>query len=385
MLLNGTSIHVNKSSLLASITPSALSSTTPPLTIMSSPGGTIAGALILSMAFLLGVPGNLFVIWSIVVRTRRQSVTTLLILNLACADGALMVLTPFFIAYLIKRSWVFGLAMCKAMYYLCCANMYASIFMITLMSLHRVVAVVWPHRVRTITGRRKVARAIAVLWILALALSVPVLVFRETYRMLNGETRMYVHVCDCKHDQPKYAVMQYTMETLLAFILPYSLMLASYLCILHRIRQTRFERRIRTEKLILAIVVTFAVLWLPYHIVNMMQVTEVLKPEYRKIHQIRTALRPFASAMAFVSSCINPILYMFAGKSYMRRAGLAFMARLFDATGRDSSSRKTCRSSQINKVQQEGEAERLRNKETNSTTSGNSSDDIKPTEMQNGN
>lgn len=194
MLLNGTSLHVTRSSLLTTISP------TPPLTILSSTGGTIAGALILSIAFLLGVPGNLFVIWSIVVRTRRHSVTTMLILNLACADGALMALTPFFIIYLIKRSWVFGLAMCKVLYYLCCANMYASIFLIMLMSLHRLVAVVWPQRFGSIAARRKVVWVIVAIWILALTLSVPVLVFRN--RMLNNKT--WTYVCDCKHDPPKY-------------------------------------------------------------------------------------------------------------------------------------------------------------------------------------
>ncbi|KAL0201131.1 hypothetical protein M9458_004318, partial [Cirrhinus mrigala] len=47
------------------------------------------GALILSIVFLLGVPGNLFIIWSILARARKRSVTTLLILNLAFADGFL--------------------------------------------------------------------------------------------------------------------------------------------------------------------------------------------------------------------------------------------------------------------------------------------------------
>lgn len=67
-------------------------------------------------------------------------------------------------------------------------------------------------------------------------------------------------------------VLQYTMEVLLGFIIPYPLIVGSYVCILRRIRQTKFQRRVRSEKLILAIVVTFCVFWLPYHVVNMMQV-----------------------------------------------------------------------------------------------------------------
>lgn len=71
------------------------------------------GALILCLVLLLGLPGNLFIIWSILARARRRSVTTLLILNLAVADGSLMALTPFFVIYLVKKTWIFGNIMCK--------------------------------------------------------------------------------------------------------------------------------------------------------------------------------------------------------------------------------------------------------------------------------
>lgn len=62
------------------------------------------------------------------------------------------------------------------------------------------------------------------------------------------------------------------MEVVLGFLIPYTVIVISYICILRRIRQTKFRRRIRSEKLILAIVVTFCLFWLPYHVVNMVQV-----------------------------------------------------------------------------------------------------------------
>lgn len=66
-------------------------------------------------------------------------------------------------------------------------------------------------------------------------------------------------------------VLQYMLELVLGCFIPYSVILVSYVCILRRIRQTKF-RRIRSEKLILAIVLTFCLLWLPYHIINVVQV-----------------------------------------------------------------------------------------------------------------
>lgn len=65
---------------------------------------------------------------------------------------------------------------------------------------------------------------------------------------------------------------QYAFETVSGFILPYAVIIVSYVLILRRLRQTRFRRKVHSEKLILAIVVMFGLFWLPYHVVNMMQV-----------------------------------------------------------------------------------------------------------------
>lgn len=63
----------------------------------------------------------------------------------------------------------------------------------------------------------------------------------------------------------------------------------------------------------------------------------------------------------------------------MRQAGLAFMARLFEATGRDSSSRKS-----QNQQHEMRKNDGLRDKESESTTSANTSVNVKATGMLNG-
>ncbi|XP_077445663.1 leukotriene B4 receptor 1-like isoform X2 [Stigmatopora argus] len=236
--------------------------------IVDSTAATATGALILAVVFLLGFPGNLFVIWSILARARKQSVTTLLILNLAVADGSLMALTPFFVAYLVMKRWAFGTAMCKVLFYLCLANMYASIHIIAVMSLYRLLAVLRPRGAAAAApGRRAVTWALAGVWALVAAASVPAAVFREV-RVSDRRA-----VCDSFHDEDAHTIIQYTLELVFGFLIPYSVVVVSYVCILRRIRQTKFQRRVRSEKLILAIVVTFCVLWLPYHAVNVAHVS----------------------------------------------------------------------------------------------------------------
>uniref|UniRef100_A0A672M6B0 G-protein coupled receptors family 1 profile domain-containing protein n=1 Tax=Sinocyclocheilus grahami TaxID=75366 RepID=A0A672M6B0_SINGR len=268
--------------------------------------GSITGAVILCLFLPIGVSGNLLIIWSMLAHTRHRSITTLLILNLAFADKFLMFLMPFFIVYLLRRNWIFTLPLCKILLYLCSANMYALIFLITLMSLHRMVAVVWWKHVGVLTDRRVIIRVLIGLWIFALGISVPNSVFWTTFW---SEQEPKFLMCARKHPLPQ-DVSYHCLEVLLGFLMPYGLIISSYMCILCRIRKTRFRRK----TLILVIIITFGLTWLPFHTMNMRR------------QQCN------CSIITFISSCINPVLYTFAGKSYIKREGLAFMARLFEGS-----------------------------------------------------
>lgn len=319
--------------------------------LVSNDFSTTLGALILGLVFLLGVPGNLFIVWSILARIRRHSVTTFLILNLACADGCLMALTIFFVVYLAKQSWVFGEAMCKMLFYLCNTNMYASIFLITLMSLHRLVAVLLPTKVTIIASKRIVKRVVVGMWVLVFIMSIPSLVFRNI-RVDQDEFDKPRMVCAPNHTLPTYVRFQYAFETVSGFILPYAVIIMSYVLILRRLRKTKFSKKVRSEKLILAIVVTFGIFWFPYHVINMIQVAaewyEEDSPTRVMLDHIWQSSRAVTSALAFISSCANPVLYTFAGKSYIRQNGFAFMARLLEATSIDQLKKNRITNSETN-------------------------------------
>lgn len=166
--------------------------------VVSNDYSTTLGALIMAVVFLLGVPGNLFIIWSILARIKHRSVTTILILNLACADSFILLLTILFIVYLAMQTWVYGLFMCKAVFYLCNTNMYASIFLIMLMSLHRMAVVVLPRRFSARLSRKVVIRVIVVMWLLVMAFAIPSAVFRNIREDIDDEMNIR-HVCAPNH------------------------------------------------------------------------------------------------------------------------------------------------------------------------------------------
>lgn len=66
----------------------------------------------------------------------------------------------------------------------------------------------------------------------------------------------------------------------------------------------------------------------------------VLQGSQSVIAAAKTA-RPNVTAFAYFSSAVNPILYVFAGSSHIRQAGLNFMGKLFEATNSESRTTST--------------------------------------------
>ncbi|XP_075768144.1 leukotriene B4 receptor 2 [Pelodiscus sinensis] len=301
------------------------------ITLLSSPISSMTGIVFLLLAALIGLPGNLFVVWSILwkMKASHRSVTCLLVLNLAVADGVVLLLTPFFILFLTFKTWLFGVAVCKGVYYLCCVNMYASIFVITLMSVDRCLAVSRPYLSQAIRKKRLVVKLLAALWVVAALLAVPAFVYRQLLKDPSGRRL----ICEPCHATPGLAIFHFTMETVVAFVVPFAVIVGCYSAILVRLRGRRWRRRgARTGKLIAALVICFAALWVPYHVVNVLQVASNVASgrAAERLSRAWKAGRAGATALAFLSSSINPVLYVFAAGDLIKSSGATFIAQFFE-------------------------------------------------------
>ncbi|XP_030043818.1 leukotriene B4 receptor 2 [Microcaecilia unicolor] len=301
-------------------------------TLLTSPVSRISGTIFLLLSAILGLPGNAFIIWSILwkLRTKEKSVTCILILNLALADGTVLLLTPFFISFLTQSTWVFGQVICKLVYYICCLNMFASIFIITLMSLDRCLAVTRPYLAQTIRKKKVVLKIMLAIWVAAILLAIPAFAYREVVEQANIKR----WICEPCHGTKSGAIFHYSFETTLSFVVPFTIIVVSYALTLAKLRVARFQQRARTEKLILAIILSFAVLWLPYHIVNIIQVASNLASGSRALsleHAWKVS-RAGASALTFISFSVNPLLYAFAAGDLLKAFGRDFIAKLLEGT-----------------------------------------------------
>lgn len=69
---------------------------------------------------------------------------------------------------------------------------------------------------------------------------------------------------------------------------------------------------------------------------SFLQVIGLIQGSSSSLLKAAKVARPNVTAFAFLSSSINPVLYVFAGSSHIRQAGLCFMAKLFEATNSES-------------------------------------------------
>lgn len=70
-----------------------------------------------------------------------------------------------------------------------------------------------------------------------------------------------------------HQVFQYLLETIMGCVLPFTFINSCYSFVICRLKSAKFKRRAQGSRLILMIICAFVMFWLPYHIVNILQVS----------------------------------------------------------------------------------------------------------------
>lgn len=86
-------------------------------------------SLLFCLVGVVGLTGNFLVVYVIMAdRKMRNSVTNMLITNLAIADLLIMLFgIPEIVQFMVNRGWLLGIPLCKFQRYVLCVSLYASI------------------------------------------------------------------------------------------------------------------------------------------------------------------------------------------------------------------------------------------------------------------
>ncbi|XP_031708440.1 chemokine-like receptor 1 isoform X2 [Anarrhichthys ocellatus] len=289
----------------------------------------IMSLVIYCLAFVLGVLGNGVVIW-VTGFKMKKTVNTVWFLNLAVADFLFTAFLPLSVTYTaLDFHWPFGKFMCKLNSTISFLNIFASVYILVVISVDRCVSVVWPIWAQNHRSVRKASCVSLGVWVLALILSTPYFVFRDT-----GPSYFNEDVINCFNNfalsddyetpsvnqlrQFRHQAMTIT-RFLLGFVVPFTVIVSCYAVIIHRIRRNRTlaSHSSRPFKIIAAVITIFFLCWAPYHIMTLIEMVNFL-PAYRSVtlNHVTTIGIPISSGLAFLNSCLNPLLYVFMGQDF---------------------------------------------------------------------
>ncbi|XP_054252623.1 substance-P receptor-like [Indicator indicator] len=270
-------------------------------------------AVAYALIVVVSVVGNVVVMWIILAHKRMRTVTNYFLVNLAFAEASMAAFnTVVNFTYAIHNEWYYGLLYCKFHNFFPIAAVFASIYSMTAIALDRYMAIIHPLQPRLSATATKVV--IGVIWLLAFLLAFP-----QGYYSVMEELpgRLVCLVEWPEHSTNLYGKAYHFCMTILIYFLPLLVIGCAYTVVgitlwaseIPGDSSDRYHEQVSAKrkvvKMMIIVVCTFALCWLPYHIYFTLQ---YFSPEWylqKFIQQVYLAVM----WLAMSSTMYNPIIY----------------------------------------------------------------------------
>ncbi|XP_042657248.1 substance-P receptor [Tyto alba] len=270
-------------------------------------------AVAYALIVVVSVVGNVVVMWIILAHKRMRTVTNYFLVNLAFAEASMSAFnTVVNFTYAIHNEWYYGLLYCKFHNFFPIAAVFASIYSMTAIALDRYMAIIHPLQPRLSATATKVV--IGIIWLLASLLAFP-----QGYYSVMEELpgRLVCLVEWPEHSTNVYGKTYHFCMTILIYFLPLLVIGCAYTVVgitlwaseIPGDSSDRYHEQVSAKrkvvKMMIIVVCTFALCWLPYHIYFTLQ---YFNPEWylqKFIQQVYLAIM----WLAMSSTMYNPIIY----------------------------------------------------------------------------
>ncbi|XP_075465037.1 neuromedin-K receptor [Ascaphus truei] len=268
----------------------------------------------------VAVFGNIIVIWIILAHKRMRTVTNYFLVSLAFSDASMAAFNTLVnFIYALHNEWYFGEAYCRFHNFFPITAIFASIYSMSAIAVDRYMAIIDPLKPRLSATSTKVV--IGSIWIFAFLLAFPQCLYSKT-KVMPSRTL-------CLLAWPGYE-KKFTYQVfvvLLVYCFPLLVMGVTYTIVgitlwggeIPGDTSDKYHEQLRAKrkvvKMMIVVVVTFAICWLPYHIFFIVTALDIKLDRWKYIQQIYLAI--FWLAMS--STMYNPIIYCCLNKRF--RAG----------------------------------------------------------------
>ncbi|XP_056135726.1 neuropeptide Y receptor type 2 [Lampris incognitus] len=298
-----------------------------------------------SAIILFGVVGNSLVIYVVYKFRSLRTVTNFFIVNLAVADLLVNTLClPFTLVYTLYGEWMFGQVLCFMLPFAQGMAVNVSTITLSVIALDRHRSIVY--HLETKISKDMCAVVIVVAWAVSGLLASPLAIFRE-YGRFDLSPGQSIQVCTETWPGSSMNGTIYSISMLLVqYGLPLTVNSFAYIRIWIKLRNRRspmglsdrHRRKKKTTKMLVTVLVVFAVSWLPFHAFQLAIDIDSTVLEMKDFKLLFTVFHIGAMCSTFV----NPILYGWMNINYRSAFLSVFKCTApFGSSSRSMASRQT--------------------------------------------
>ncbi|CAH1238500.1 SSTR2 [Branchiostoma lanceolatum] len=270
---------------------------------------------------VVGLAGNLLVIFIILRFPRMRTVSNVYLFSIAFSDLNLLMVAPIVIQFYRYGQWTFGPGSCEAESCIKFTSMFASFFLVSAFNFQRYKAIANPIETRQRQSLKRAALICLSLFILALVANLP---FCVTSFVVDHELDNR-NVTVCRYFWPDWSNISEHAErahrlylTCLGFLLPLCLNFTLYVLIVRKLHsQDAFRSAVAGKhlkdsttvtKMAVMVTASFVICVGPFHMYNFISaVSDIHMSEY---------VGMWTCVLTFGNSALDPIIYALMGTNF---------------------------------------------------------------------
>ena len=286
------------------------------------------------LMFVVGLIGNLLVIYVFARNRKMQTVTNSFLVNLAICDLMVVcICMPFSVAYETYTNWIYGKYICKIVSFCQGISLVASVLTLFVISAERFYAIRRPLRARAFMSKSRSTNIITLVWLISVIVVLPLLFVRTTEieHILTFDIGSCIEIWrtrELKHTY-NFALL------VLIYVCPVVFICVGYLKIGMNLWRTNTQLyassdaaesenarsnltgRRRVARMLFVMAILFAISWLPYHIMSvLLDFLLIDNSGLGKNSLLFKYLHSYSLLLGQVNSSLNPICYCIMSSRY---------------------------------------------------------------------
>ncbi|XP_041975381.1 orexin receptor type 1-like [Aricia agestis] len=289
-----------------------------------------------SVVFLVGLVGNTLVCVAVYRNYSMRTVTNYFLVNLAVADiMVLLFCLPPTVLWDVTETWFLGDALCKIILYFQSVSVTVSVLTLTFISVDRWYAICFPLKFKSTITRAKTA--IFAIWTVSLLFNSPEIVVLTTVQLVPLRFNLqYLMQCAATWS-PTSELVWHIVKAVFLYTIPLILMTVAYHQIVRVLwsaekipgqaetmklasaEQCQMRSRRNAAKMLVAVVIMFAVCFFPVHLLSILRYMKDLEQ-----NDVLSIMGLLSHVFCYANSAINPLIYNFMSGKYRREFRRAF-------------------------------------------------------------